>query len=80
MTRLANKLRPIEAAAAEELKAPVQSIIEFLDESARPEPGLRQARGTAGRATPPQARASTSFAAPAANNGPLKLQQKRDRA
>lgn len=38
MTRLANKLRPIEATAAEELKAPVQSIIEFLDESARPEP------------------------------------------
>ncbi|MDQ0820376.1 hypothetical protein QFZ79_002668 [Arthrobacter sp. V4I6] len=38
MTRLANRIRPIEATASEELKAPLHTIIEFLDESAKPTP------------------------------------------
>jgi hypothetical protein len=38
MIKLANRLRPIAATASEDLKAPVQSIIEFLDESARETP------------------------------------------
>ena len=38
MIRLANRLRPIEAAASEELQAPLHSIIEFLDESAKETP------------------------------------------
>lgn len=38
MIRLANRLRPIQAAAAEELKTPLHSIIEFLDESAKDAP------------------------------------------
>ena len=38
MIRLANRLRPIEATASEELTDPLHSIIEFLDESAKPTP------------------------------------------
>ena len=38
MIRLANRLRPIEAAASEELQDPLHSIIEFLDESAMETP------------------------------------------
>ncbi|HSN34862.1 MAG TPA: hypothetical protein VLT34_00795 [Arthrobacter sp.] len=38
MIRLANRLRPVEASAAEELKTPLHSIIEFLDESAKETP------------------------------------------
>jgi hypothetical protein len=38
MTRLANRLRPIEATASDELTSPLHSIIEFLDESAKPAP------------------------------------------
>ncbi|MDR7082949.1 ABC-type glycerol-3-phosphate transport system substrate-binding protein [Arthrobacter ginsengisoli] len=38
MIRLANRLRPIQAAASEELKAPLHSIIDFLDESAKETP------------------------------------------
>ena len=38
MIRLANRLRPIEAAASAELQAPLLSIIEFLDESAKETP------------------------------------------
>lgn len=38
MIRLANRLRPIEATASDELTAPLHSIIEFLDESAQPTP------------------------------------------
>src|SRR5688500_7872293 len=38
MIRLANRLRPIEATASQELTAPLHSIIEFLDESAKPTP------------------------------------------
>jgi hypothetical protein len=38
MIRLANRLRPIEATASAELTAPLHSIIEFLDESAKPAP------------------------------------------
>jgi hypothetical protein len=35
MTRLANQIRPIEATASEELQAPLQSILDYLDESAK---------------------------------------------
>ena len=38
MTRLANQIRPIEATASEELQAPLQSILEYLDESAKKDP------------------------------------------
>ena len=38
MIRLGNRLRPIEATASEELQAPLHSIIEFLDESAKETP------------------------------------------
>ncbi|WP_024367130.1 hypothetical protein [Arthrobacter sp. TB 26] len=38
MIRLANRLRPIEATASEEMKAPLNSILEFLDESAKETP------------------------------------------
>jgi hypothetical protein len=35
MTRLANQIRPIEAKASEELQAPLQSILDYLDEAAK---------------------------------------------
>jgi ABC-type glycerol-3-phosphate transport system substrate-binding protein len=35
MVRLANQIRPIEATASEALKAPLQSIVDFLDESTK---------------------------------------------
>ncbi len=38
MIRLANRLRPIEATASGDLQAPVLSIIEYLDESAKTGP------------------------------------------
>jgi hypothetical protein len=38
MIRLANRLRPIEATASEELTDPLHTIIDFLDESAKPTP------------------------------------------
>jgi hypothetical protein len=38
MIRLANRLRPIEATSSEELRAPLQSFIDFLDESAKETP------------------------------------------
>ncbi|MBT2533990.1 hypothetical protein J7E83_18050 [Arthrobacter sp. ISL-48] len=38
MTRLANQIRPIEAVASDDLKAALQSIIEFTDESAKETP------------------------------------------
>ena len=38
MIRLANQLRPIEATSSPELKAPLHSFIEFLDESAKETP------------------------------------------
>ncbi|MHA7222739.1 hypothetical protein ACX80S_10530 [Arthrobacter sp. RHLT1-20] len=38
MIRLANRLRPIEVTSSDELKAPLRSIIEFLDESAKSDP------------------------------------------
>ncbi len=38
MIRLANRLRPIEATASDELKVPLKSIIEYLDESAKTDP------------------------------------------
>lgn len=38
MIRLGNRLRPIEATASGELQAPLHSIIEFLDESAKENP------------------------------------------
>lgn len=38
MIRLANRLRPIEATASGELQAPLHTIIEFLDESAKETP------------------------------------------
>ncbi|MEQ4518033.1 hypothetical protein ABLI39_01540 [Pseudarthrobacter sp. B907] len=38
MTRLANQIRPIEATASEELQAPLQSIVDYLDESAKKDP------------------------------------------
>jgi hypothetical protein len=38
MTRLANRLRPIEATASDELRAPLQSFIDYLDESAKGAP------------------------------------------
>jgi hypothetical protein len=38
MIRLANRIRPIEATASEELQGPLHSIIEYLDESAKPTP------------------------------------------
>ena len=38
MIRLANRLRPIEATSSDELRAPLQSFIEFLDESAKDTP------------------------------------------
>ena len=38
MIRLANRIRPIEASASEEMRAPLQSILEYLDESAKENP------------------------------------------
>ncbi|MEO5993291.1 MAG: hypothetical protein ABIP92_07080 [Arthrobacter sp.] len=38
MIRLANRLRPIEATAGGEIKAPLQSIVEYLDETAKENP------------------------------------------
>jgi ABC-type glycerol-3-phosphate transport system substrate-binding protein len=38
MTRLANQLRPIEAAGSDDLKAPLKAIIDFFDESAKDSP------------------------------------------
>ncbi|MGY2745862.1 hypothetical protein [Arthrobacter sp. UYCu723] len=38
MIRLANRLRPVHATASDELKAPLKSIIEYLDESAKANP------------------------------------------
>ncbi|MCX6498206.1 MAG: hypothetical protein NTU93_05315 [Arthrobacter sp.] len=38
MTRLANQIRPIEATASAELQGPLQSIVEYLDESAKKDP------------------------------------------
>ncbi|AOT05073.1 hypothetical protein [Arthrobacter sp. U41] len=38
MIRLANRLRPVEATASADLKTPLHSIIEFLDESAKETP------------------------------------------
>ncbi|MET3809051.1 hypothetical protein [Arthrobacter sp. UYEF3] len=38
MTRLANQIRPIEASASADLQAPLQSIVEYLDESAKKDP------------------------------------------
>ncbi|KQN95325.1 hypothetical protein [Arthrobacter sp. Leaf69] len=38
MIRLANRLRPIEAAASGEIQAPLHSIIEYLDASAQENP------------------------------------------
>ena len=38
MTRLANQIRPIEANASDELQAPLQSIVDYLDESAKKDP------------------------------------------
>ncbi|HET6242062.1 MAG TPA: hypothetical protein VFD99_08765 [Arthrobacter sp.] len=35
MIRLANQIRPIEATASDELKAPLQSIVNYLDESTK---------------------------------------------
>ena len=49
MIRLGNRLRPIAATAPEELKAPLHSIIEFLDESAKETPDtakLQELQGT----------------------------------
>lgn len=48
MIRLGNRLRPIEATASAELHAPLQTIIEFLDESAKETPDtakLQQMQG-----------------------------------
>jgi len=38
MTRLANQIRPIEAASSAELQAPLQSIVDYLDEAAKKDP------------------------------------------
>ncbi|SDL37409.1 hypothetical protein SAMN04487916_10895 [Arthrobacter sp. ov407] len=38
MTRVANQLRPIKAAASEDLRDPLQTIIEYFDEAAKPTP------------------------------------------
>src|SRR6476619_877867 len=38
MTRVANQLRPIKAAASEDLRAPLQTIIDYIDEAAKPTP------------------------------------------
>ncbi|WP_427130606.1 hypothetical protein [Pseudarthrobacter sp. S9] len=38
MTRLANQIRPIKATSSDDLKGPLQAIIDFLDESARENP------------------------------------------
>lgn len=38
MIKLANRIRPIHATASGELKAPLMSIIEYLDESAKQNP------------------------------------------
>ena len=51
MVRLANRLRPIEAAAPEELQAPLLSIIEFLDESAKETPDSAKLEGMRGSYT-----------------------------
>ena len=45
MTRVANQLRPIKAAASEDLRAPLQTIIEYFDAVGQAHPGHRQARG-----------------------------------
>jgi hypothetical protein len=38
MARVANQLRPIKAVASDDLKGPLQTIIEYFDESAKPNP------------------------------------------
>jgi hypothetical protein len=38
MNRIANQLRPIAVVASEDLRAPLQTIIEYFDESAKPSP------------------------------------------
>jgi hypothetical protein len=45
MIKLANRLRPIHAAASEDLKTPLMSIIDFLDESARETPDTGKLQG-----------------------------------
>ena len=40
---------PSRAAASDDLRDPLQSIIDYLDESAKRHPGRRQARGHAGQ-------------------------------
>ena len=69
MIRLANRLRPIEAAASEELQAPLHSIIEFLDESAQENPDTAKLQELQGPRTPLRARTSARSAAPAASSG-----------
>ncbi|XAS63020.1 hypothetical protein VUN84_11925 [Micrococcaceae bacterium Sec5.8] len=49
MIRLANRIRPIEASASEEMRAPLQSILEYLDEAAKENPDsakLEQLQGS----------------------------------
>ena len=38
MNKVANQLRPIEAAASDDLQDPLQTIIEYFDEAAKPKP------------------------------------------
>lgn len=38
MNRIANQLRPIAVVASEDLRAPLKTIIEYFDESAKPSP------------------------------------------
>jgi hypothetical protein len=38
MNRLANQIRPIKATSSDDLKAPLQAIVDFLDESAKANP------------------------------------------
>lgn len=45
MSRLANQLRPIEAVASDDLKAPLKAIIDFFDESAKDSPDTAKIEG-----------------------------------
>ena len=51
MIRLANRLRPIEASASQELQAPLHSIIEFLDESGKETPDTSKLQELQGKYT-----------------------------
>ena len=64
MIRLANRLRPIEATSSDELRAPLQSFIDFLDESAKETPDAAKLQDMQAEYTAAGETLSTVCAAP----------------